>query len=322
MNLTTRAVLPSDSLDTLQSFSFPAYRGYVKDAIAGNEKVIALLAEDAGVLVGMLVATVYPTETSRLESTLASVFVPTAYRRLGVATELMRCYLQQACQRGVALASVVYTDGKPDTQAVERLLARAGWKEPQPRMVVIKQHWRDVLVAPHAWCRDLPPPANIAVVPWSAVTPEQRDSIRRWQNESREIPYYLFPDEVEGNADLHLGSSVGLEIDGQILGWVLTHPLENRVLRFTASYVKRSLQRRAYLIYLLRAATSQMEPHGFDFAIFTVPAQDHRMFQFAIRRIAPHSEYCRYSKIATFEFGQAATYELPQKESHRGSVNE
>jgi GNAT superfamily N-acetyltransferase len=304
MSTSIRPVQAADSFQQLMAFTFPSYRDQLNSALTGDPNIIAFVAEVGHEIVGMLLASVYQEPAEPPESTLLSVFVATSHRRQGIGTALMTDFQREAKQRGVAVASAVYIDGKSTTGAFEGLVAKTRWEPPVQRMIAVKQHWHDALVAPHAWCRDIPRPNGVTILPWSQVTSAQRDAIRVWQQTESEIPHYLFPDEVERNAALHLGTSVGLSIEGNILGWVLTHPLEDRVLRFTASYVKRSLQRRAYLLNLLHASISQMEPLGFDYGIWTVPIQDARMYQFASRRIAPHSEYCRQSKLVRLVLNQ------------------
>lgn len=301
MNSGLRLVSSLDDPAVLKGMTFPTYREHVEPACSGDLSVVAIVAEEQGRLVGLALGSVYEDPVGGgKESTLMSVFVDAGSRSQGIGTALVKEFLEVAVARRALKVSVLFMEGKSGTAILEKILISTGWGVPEGRMIAIKQSAVDALHDEHGWCRALPIPEGVRVMQWVDVSEEQKENIRRWQRETGEIPPYLCPDEVISHAPLELGTSVALEIEGQVLGWVLTHPLEGGVLRFTASYVKRDLQRRALLLHLLYASVSKMEECGFPSGIWTVPAQDARMYRFAMRRIAPRSDYCRETKISVW----------------------
>jgi GNAT superfamily N-acetyltransferase len=299
MNSIIRLATPSDNSAVLKGMTFPTYQEHIEPACQGDSGLLAIVAEAQGGPIGLALGSIYNDPGGcEKESTMMSVFVEPSSRSQGIGTALVEGFLKMAVERGVQKVSVLFMEGKPGTATLERILARTGWGQPEGRMVAIKQRAVDALHEDYGWCRALPDPGGARVIPWADVSEEQKEGIRIWQNESGEIPVYLCPDEVTSQTPVHLGTSVALEVDGRVLGWVLTHPLEGGTLRFTASYVKRDMQRRALLLNLLYASVSKMEECGFPSGIWTVPAQDVRMYRFALRRIAPHSDYCRETKIS------------------------
>lgn len=306
---TIRPVSLEDSEGDLLTKTFATYREHIQPARMSDPGTIGLVW-DGGLsdgVKGLVLGSVYTDQEShQLESTLMSVFVDPEKRLQGMGKALVEAFVAEASQRGVRKISVVFMDGKPSIVGLRRILAQTGWAEPAGRMIAIKQQADDALHPKHGWCRSLPCPQGIRVIPWTEVKEAQKEAIRQWQQATGEIPRYLCPDEVISHGPVNEATSVALEVEGVVLGWVLTQPLENGVLRFTASYVKRDMQRRALLMNLLYASVSSMQAAGFESGIWTVPAQDDRMYRFALKRIAPHSDYCRETVISTWTPSPAA----------------
>lgn len=166
-----------------------------------------------------------------------------------------------------------------------------GWSPPQTRMLVCKADER-FMQAPYFHprlfdriCRAF---ASATVFPWMELTPADRASIERRQTESPWYPDDLSPFLHEYN--LEPLTSVGLRVDGDVVGWCLTHRLSPSVIRYTCSFVRRDYAQRGGILLLYRRAIWDQHatlPKG-TYGIWTVPLTHHDMVEFVRRRMAPY----------------------------------
>jgi GNAT superfamily N-acetyltransferase len=220
-----------------------------------------------------------------------SLFCDPAHRRRGLGTALLAATERELAARGCRRATATWSSGAAGAAAVERILRARGWSPPQARMLLCRAD-EPFLRAPF-----LRPPlfplierglGDAEVFPWVRLSAADRASIARRQAESPWIPDDLRPELYE--ADLEPLTSFGLRVNGDVVGWLLTHRLSPLVVRYTCSFVRRDLaQRGAVLLLYGRAIRDQYAalPKGTQ-AIWTVPMWHREMVDFVRQRMAPY----------------------------------
>lgn len=244
------------------------------------QKIVAYGASRDGDPIALAVAEPRPHEAT---FDLRSLFVTPAERRRGVGAALLRAVEAEVRNRGGRRLEVVYMT-MPDTgDAVERLLRRFAWSEPEGRMLVCRSD--TTRIAPARWAKGIELPAEFRRVPWTAVTAEQKERLRRSQEARPWIPPDLVPFDHESGMEPR--TSFALLRGDDIVGWMIMHALADDLARFTCSYVHPDLQRRALALALYAEAIRVAQSVGLTRGIWTVPFEHTAMVRFTRRRMAP-----------------------------------
>jgi hypothetical protein len=170
------------------------------------------------------------------------------------------------------------------TSAVECALRKAGWGDPQARMLVVRCSLDSIKDAP--WMKDYRLPAGYEIISWVDVSATERAHIMETH---RQAPW-IAPDLVPFDFEAHIEplTSVALRVNGQILGWCLNHVVDG-ILRYTCSFVRRDLQRLGRIVLLYNEAVARMPQAGLSVGSWTVPLAHPGMAAFARRHMQPYS---------------------------------
>jgi len=222
---------------------------------------------------------------------LLSLFCQASHRKRGLGTALLVSLEEELKKRGCVCLSCVWSSGAAGAAALDRILQRCGWSPPQERMLLCTAD-EEIMKAPF-----FHPPiydrierafANAQIFPWVEIPDDDRHSIDRRQNDSPWIPADLVPSLHEENIEPL--TSVGVRIDGEVVGWMLTHRLSPLVIRYTCSFIRRDYALRGGIIMLYRQVIwrqSDQLPGGTS-GIWTVPLKHRQMAEFVRRRMAPY----------------------------------
>ncbi len=294
--MTTRVVFglaEARNAAVLAELTFPAYRHLLDlepqprhlGAMHGSGPVIEPLAVAAvanGAPVGLAVAEL-PTDDG-LVAELLSVFVRPEVRRQGIGTGLVAELCREIAENGHEVVNAVYMTGRPEIIGLEKIFWKLGWGPPDTRMTVLRLTAADLDRL--SWMHWTRLPKNYRIVPLAEIEREALDELRASDREERWIPADLRPWDHLGEG-YEPSTSMILEVDGRTTGWVVTHRLSDRMLRYTSSYVHPGLWRRCALLRLWRASFLAMLEAGFEVATLTTHARHPQMVAFIRKHVAP-----------------------------------
>lgn len=276
--------------------TFPAYRhllalqpGKRHAGLPGRPVVmpVALGARVGEEPVGLALGEVPEGQTANAE--VLSLFVAPAYRGRGLGTALLDAMGTYLSRMGIEKAEGVYMTGQANQEFLERVLRKAGWTEPEFRQLTMRftlEEGRRM-----GWYGRYPLEAGYSMFPWKDLTDAERESLRESQRATGWIKPDLEPwkHDAEGFEPV---SSLGIRLHGEIVGWVLTHALDARTVRFTCSFIRRDLGRRGKIVPAYSEVIRRLsEGTAFEVCTLTVPVQHRGMSSFILRRCAPFASF-------------------------------
>lgn len=270
------------------SMTFPAYRtllgvlGSVNPQTGGRP--VARCATEDGRPVGLAVAEIAPGDQA---AELFSVFVVADHRGQGVATQLLEGLEHDLRRHGASRLDAVYMTGKPAIAAIERIFEKRGFPRPEQRKIVVRFTPEEAATTEWYGKARLPPGAE--VFSWADLTPDELERLKRSHAEAPWIDPDLEPWRMSERFDPV--SSVGMRKDGQVVGWVINHPIGPKLLCFTTSFMRRDLARRGAIFSLYVASLERLKGTGVT-CTFVTSSQYQSMVRFVLRRCAPYISFC------------------------------
>jgi hypothetical protein len=175
--------------------------------------------------------------------------------------------------------------GAPEITFFERLLARHDWTPPQTRMRVFKGTFGELKKA--VWYRRYRLSTRFHLASWSEITRQDMSRLRETQRKTAWIPDELLPWKFEMR-QLHAASSIAVRFDGEIVGWILMHPLDRETLRCSCAFMRDDLSSQLCLLPVLSEAVARAEESGFRRFTAAISVRSYEATaRFAERWIAP-----------------------------------
>lgn len=256
--------------------------------------LVAVLALAESGPVGLALAQLLPEQRA---AEILSCFVLPEHRGRGIGRRLIGSMERALARQGVATAQLAFRDAWSGTPALRRILDQRGWEPPQPRLLLGKSTQK--LFADAAWLDRARVPPRFSIVPWMAVTEAERAALRETQGEQPWYPELLSPFQLPERVELL--NSLALRRDRDVIGWIITHRLDQRTIQYTSLFVRPPFQRRA--VALLAASIRRQQASDLPFGIFQVALDNAAMARFARRRLAPYlsSLHTLYATSKRFE---------------------
>lgn len=259
-------------------FTFPKYHDLL--SFVPPPAPIAIAAWDGDQPVGLLLAR---QTLDKSFAVLFSIMVKAPYRQHGIGTSLLRQLDQILIDQGISCLRCNYLTTLPCAASLENLLAREGWSDPKPNMLILRCTLESVRGAP--WL-EIDRVQGFEIVPWVSLGKEVREEIRQ----SDEAEHWIAPDlnPFDYEFRCNQATSTALLQNGKVRGWIITHQLDN-VLRFTCSFVHPKLQRLGRLLLLVRESVHRAADSGFCEAMWTIPFSHASMAKFAQKWMQPYA---------------------------------
>ena len=271
---------PDETLGrAIKRFTFPAYRELLSQS---RSDVIGVVAWRLSAPIGLALA-----HLKNNDSELLSLFVNQENRSCGIGTRLLVRLEERLRYIGVNAIHTTFMSGKPGSMALERVLEKSGWEPPHIRMLVIRCSLQKSLAAP--WIRPRSLPRGSSIIPWKNVSAMEKQQILFSQQSEPWIPDELVPTRKE--KDFDRATSLALREHDRIVGWLITHRLDEETLRFTCNFVRKDLQRRGRLFALYAAAAPRMRSAGYKYGVGTVRLTEPAMANFARRWLQPYTVF-------------------------------
>ena len=277
--------------------TFPAYRHLLtldkatRHLERDEQRVIrpvALGAWQGAAAVGLVLGE-FPVVPDGTGPQLLSAFVVPELRDNGIGTALVSALEAEIRSRGFDWIETVYTTGKPGIEAMERVLVKCGWLPPVTRALTVR--FFPAVVAAEPWFDEVRLSApDCEIFPWSALGIEERDAIRRTNQDARWIPPGREPwaHDLDGFDTL---SSMGLRQGGAVLGWVINHRVADDTMRFSCAFVREDLAAAGRLYPLVAESIRQLAEAGVKIATFVTPLNESEIAQLLKERCPAAFEF-------------------------------
>jgi GNAT superfamily N-acetyltransferase len=219
---------------------------------------------------------------------LLSVFVAPERRREGIGAALVAAMEEMLRSRGAISVETVYMTGKPAIGAVERIFETRGWEPPSLRSVTVRFTMAEALSAP--WYGRTRLPESAEIFSWKDLTDDERRQLRESNERAPWIPNGLQPWRHD-HAGFDPISSVGLRYRGEVVGWVINHPIDSRMMRFTCSFMRKDLARRARILPLYSESIRRLSETSCECCTFITPPTYPEMLEFLRRHCSPYASF-------------------------------
>jgi len=233
---------------------------------------------------------------------LASFHILPFFRTDMLMSALLDHWETEAAARGARQAIHFFT-AKPGDDPTARFFLSRGWSKPGVRTIVCRATIEVAFAT--RWLTRAGILPGYRVIDWASLSGEQRATLRQ----AGEKPWYPasldpFHHEEASDAATSVALLAAEEGGERLVGWVITHKLDETTLRWTSSFVRPDLQRTGHIVPLwLEVAKRQRDRTRLTDFIFTVPIEQPRMMRFTARRIKPvlkdHSFGCLTLKELT-----------------------
>ncbi len=222
---------------------------------------------------------------------LRSIFVLPENREQGVGTSLLANAENEAVKRGCRIFDALFQDQGLDAEVMPRLLAGSGYSSPTFTALICRSlNQGKILTAPFLKKSLLPPSCELFF--WKDISNQERAFIKNKQKQTPWYPELLSP--FSNEQEIEYLNSLGLRYRGEIAGWVITHRISAKTIRYTTSFVREDLQQYGFaaplLIEAIKIHLASPESATATDASFIIPAQFSGMITFAKKRMLPYME--------------------------------
>jgi len=284
------SVLDPGEIPRFAAFTYPVFREMVTTPPDREMLYIGAVGTD-----GEPVGLAYGMGGPNGEYEMISVYVGALFRNTGIGTSLTNALHDGFVSRGYHTGVQIFTVDADD-DSYTRFLMRCRYARPIVRQLVCKTTVE--LAESTLWLRDAEVPDGYRVGLWQDVSDTARADLKSRKTEDPGLfPDTLNPFDYEAKCDLD--TSVVRYQGDQIVGWIITHILDDDTLRWTCSWVLTSIQGAGRIIPLWwEAVQRQHTATGLPRFSWTVPMEEARMTRFAVRRMRPWLEYMGYACTA------------------------
>ncbi len=266
--------------------TYNRYKHFLKNEDTCSNNYFSIGARINGSPAGLALCEILSKETTELKS----LFVTQEHREKGLASKLLRKAESEAQKQGCTTVLVLYLDNTGG-KILEKLLKTGGYSPPEFSSLVCSSKRRGkILNAPFLKKSLLPPSCETFL--WKDLKPQERNFILDKQQQTPWYPSILSP--FRNEKEIEFLNSLGLRYRGEIAGWIITHRISHKTIRYTTSFVRQDLQQYGFtaplLIEAIKIHIASPESYVATDASFVIPVQFESMITLAKKRILPYME--------------------------------
>ncbi|MBR8827123.1 MAG: TIGR03032 family protein [Gomphosphaeria aponina SAG 52.96 = DSM 107014] len=250
--------------------------------------LLGILALKENETIGLVLAETYDNQNKQITEVL-SFFVKPEYRNQGIGINLLQ-HLQKSLATEIKIAYKV-TD--ITTTALEPILRRLGWEKPKTTFLLAKTTTEKIAQAP--WLDQYPLPEKFTIFPWVEITPTELEELKQLN-----YPPSLSP--LTQDSRLEPLNSLGLRYDGKVIGWCLTHRVDQQTIRYSTMYVEPPFQKMGRGIALIAAALKLQINSNIPYYKYAVAADNQPMLRFTQKHLAPYCSSMTESRQSVWSF--------------------
>jgi GNAT superfamily N-acetyltransferase len=265
-----------------QDLTFPHYRSFL--TLAGGPNVCAHVLQTPdgpkGLCLGLR-------NTEGDGGQIASLYIAPELRNQGWGGRLIAPVEEDLKSRGAVELGLVYTNG-PSAPALEALLRRAGWGEPQRRTRL--GFFRSTVLLAADWVQRAKLADGFSLFTWQDLPKEERAWILDHVGQPGWHRAALSPFAEDDKCESQI--SVGLRYHGEIAGWLVLHRVIAGSIRCTTIFVREDLRRHAPHVAMtaesLRRHVASPIALSHPSVGFIQPLSDPAVSRFFERRLSPY----------------------------------
>jgi ribosomal protein S18 acetylase RimI-like enzyme len=241
----------------------------------------ALAATHRGETVGLAIARPADAEAS---AELISLYVRRDHRGQGLSVRLLTGMERLLSRLGYAKVRLAYRGDWPSAPVVAAILRRRHWTAPEENLLLGKfSIAENAATWSHSRINRVTLPEDFHLISWSELSQAE---IAGLQDEgepssSADLAPLSEPDRIERR------TSVALRHQGRVVGWMITHRLDDQTIQYTRLHVAPQFQRLGRGLPLLAEAIRRQIDAGIPFGVFQVRCDNPRMLQLVRRRLLP-----------------------------------
>jgi len=285
--------------------TFPSYRqaialvGTGQTDSEGSRMIACTATEDGELAAGLGLAQV-PKDPSQ-PAEILSLFVRPDLRNRGIGTGIVAGLEEATRAAGRDQIMGVYMTGKPSIPVIEHIFEKRGFDAPVLRKAAVRITPEQATNCPW-WGRGRLPEGGEMFM-WRDLTQAEREHMMRTHAETPWIDPLLEPWICDQRADPI--SSVGLRVNGEVLGWVINHRAPPNLVVFTTAFVRKDFQRIGALFKLLVHSIVNIQNQGLCIT-FVTSSMYPRMLPFTLTRIGPYGDFCGETRGVTKSLAASA----------------
>lgn len=172
------------------------------------------------------------------------VFVSEAHRNKHAGRQLLAAFEKEVKPRTVL--ELIYPDNELESPAIEKILKANQWIHSRPYVLrcffqpaTFSAPWLNMKFSYPKGCKEFR---------WKELREKDRKSVIQKEKEGH-FPSYLSPLRDEKLIDPDY--SLGLRMEGSVVGWVITHRIDPDTVRYSTLYIDHSLRYSGAAIHLL-----------------------------------------------------------------------
>ncbi|MDD2401504.1 MAG: GNAT family N-acetyltransferase [Clostridia bacterium] len=214
-----------------------------------------------------------------------TIFVKPKYRRLGVATTLIKDLKQAAVSNKCHSISCGFIDDNPYHEIFNNLLQKCGWERPgETVMLLYKMDMESLLEEESPLFAEMELPAGLTVSSWQELSKQEFEKIKK--GKGIWYPELTSPFLEEERVDCF--NSVFLRDENrEIIGWTITHRLDPETMLYRNIFVKDEYRSMGYAMLLMGNAIWRQYDRGIYKLMFCVHVKNKNMNRIVSRFMKP-----------------------------------
>jgi GNAT superfamily N-acetyltransferase len=200
-------------------------------------------------------------------------------------------YLQRdlVSHKSVQAIGLEYPEDHADAPAIEKIVIEQGWS--LPKRYLIRCHFTLASFNPDWFQRLLayPLPSAYTLFQWDELTLSEKKRISHMVEQGMVLPFlspYFHDQPIERI------NSLGLRYKGTLIGWCITHRLDETTVRYSTLFVDKDFHMKGIAIRLLAAAIQLQKQSPIPFGLFEANLQkiDRPWRSFIDKRLIPYAD--------------------------------
>lgn len=234
-------LLDHDSLPNFNSFISDKIQKALSNIDPENLIIFGALKENTPI--GICVATVYPILSL---SEFLHIEVALEHRNHHIGRTLIAKTQEKAISIGAKIFTLVYPLEEPETAAIEKILAANHWKGSRPFLIRALFN-PETFNAPIVQLNHKYPQGYKEFL-WKNLKEKQKNDLLLREKKNHFSSIFSPFREKEIQEPLN---SLGLQYKGRVVGWLITHRIDPKTIRYSCLYIEPSLKFRGVAMKLL-----------------------------------------------------------------------
>lgn len=228
-----------------------------------SDRIIVIEASDEGTPVGLALGTY---KKSYHYAEINSLFVKPEYRQKKIGTTLLKQLQNEVKkEKGILITSIFPLEDETST-IWQKILTNNKWDEHIPFMTRCT-FYREYFNPP--WLHTpIKFPPDYQEFLWSEITNDEKDQIKRMEKQGI-VPDILSPFFEESRIEPL--NSLGLRYKGEIVGWMITHRIDQNTIRYTSLFLIKDFRNQSYSTKLLLDAILLQKKSDVNIGVFELP---------------------------------------------------